>query len=266
MTASFAEWPEAVPTTLEIAERCDVEIELGKMLIPSYPTPDGQAEGALPAPPGRGGAAPALRRPAAGRGGRAAGDGARGDRADGLRRLLPDRLGLRQVRQGQRHRGRARAAARRPARSCPTPRHHRGRPARLRPAVRALPQPRAGVDAGHRHRLLGEGPRARHALRGGQVRQRVGGPDRDLRQDAAAQRHPRRRARARLRLRHRRPAGQAHPRAGHGPLEDLRRVPQGGARAQARLRHRARVARRSSTPPRGSRGSSATPASTRPRW
>src|SRR5215475_12179089 len=27
MAASFAEWPEAVPTTLEIAERCDAEIE-----------------------------------------------------------------------------------------------------------------------------------------------------------------------------------------------------------------------------------------------
>ena len=46
MAASFAEWPEAIATTLEIAERCQVEIELGKMLIPRYPTPDGSAEGA----------------------------------------------------------------------------------------------------------------------------------------------------------------------------------------------------------------------------
>jgi DNA polymerase-3 subunit alpha len=42
MEASFAEWPEAVASTREIAERCDATIELGKMLIPSYPTPDGQ--------------------------------------------------------------------------------------------------------------------------------------------------------------------------------------------------------------------------------
>ena len=42
MAASFAEWPEAVPTTLEIAERCEVEIELGKLLLPRYPTPDGE--------------------------------------------------------------------------------------------------------------------------------------------------------------------------------------------------------------------------------
>jgi len=47
MTAAFAQWPEAIPTTLEIAERCNVEIETGKILIPSYPTPDGRPEGEL---------------------------------------------------------------------------------------------------------------------------------------------------------------------------------------------------------------------------
>ena len=31
MTESFAEWPEAVPTSLEIAERCSLDIELGKL-------------------------------------------------------------------------------------------------------------------------------------------------------------------------------------------------------------------------------------------
>src|SRR5439155_18267643 len=39
-----AKWPEAVASTLEIAERCDATIELGKQLIPSYPTPDGRDE------------------------------------------------------------------------------------------------------------------------------------------------------------------------------------------------------------------------------
>ena len=38
MAESFAPWPEAVPTTLEIAERCDVEIELGELLLPRFPT------------------------------------------------------------------------------------------------------------------------------------------------------------------------------------------------------------------------------------
>jgi DNA polymerase-3 subunit alpha len=41
MTAAFAEWPEAVPMTLEIAERCHVEIPLGEILLPEYPTDDG---------------------------------------------------------------------------------------------------------------------------------------------------------------------------------------------------------------------------------
>jgi DNA polymerase-3 subunit alpha len=44
MIAAFEQWPEAIASTLEIAERCNVELELGKQLIPSYPTPDGEGE------------------------------------------------------------------------------------------------------------------------------------------------------------------------------------------------------------------------------
>jgi DNA polymerase III subunit alpha len=44
MASAFAEWPEAIASTLEIAERCSVEIELGKQLIPSYQCPDGLSE------------------------------------------------------------------------------------------------------------------------------------------------------------------------------------------------------------------------------
>src|ERR671938_523821 len=44
MAEAFAEWPEAVASTVEIAERCDATIELGKQLIPRYPTPDGREE------------------------------------------------------------------------------------------------------------------------------------------------------------------------------------------------------------------------------
>ncbi len=47
MADSFAEWPEAVPTTLEIAERCEIEIELGKLLLPRYPAPDGEEPAAM---------------------------------------------------------------------------------------------------------------------------------------------------------------------------------------------------------------------------
>jgi len=44
MAAEFAAWPESIATTLEIAERCAVDIELGKMLIPHFSAPDGESE------------------------------------------------------------------------------------------------------------------------------------------------------------------------------------------------------------------------------
>jgi DNA polymerase-3 subunit alpha len=44
MASAFTEWPEAIASTLEIAERCTVELELDKQLIPSYPTPEGSSE------------------------------------------------------------------------------------------------------------------------------------------------------------------------------------------------------------------------------
>ncbi len=37
-------FPQAVENTRRIADRCDVTIELGKILIPKYPTPDGESE------------------------------------------------------------------------------------------------------------------------------------------------------------------------------------------------------------------------------
>ncbi|MEA2346809.1 MAG: polymerase subunit alpha [Thermoleophilaceae bacterium] len=44
MNAAFAEWPDAVPSTIEIAERCDISMELGRILLPKYATPDGSTE------------------------------------------------------------------------------------------------------------------------------------------------------------------------------------------------------------------------------
>jgi DNA polymerase III subunit alpha len=44
MADAFAEWPEAIANTVQIAERCAVELELGKQLIPSFSTPDGTSE------------------------------------------------------------------------------------------------------------------------------------------------------------------------------------------------------------------------------
>ena len=42
MSEAFAPWPEAVPTTIEIAERCQTEIELGGLLLPRFATADGE--------------------------------------------------------------------------------------------------------------------------------------------------------------------------------------------------------------------------------
>lgn len=38
------EFPEVIRNTKKIADRCDVEIELGRILIPKYPLPDGENE------------------------------------------------------------------------------------------------------------------------------------------------------------------------------------------------------------------------------
>ncbi len=240
MAESFAEWPEAVPSTLEIAERCELEIELGKLLLPRYPTADGEEPEAM------------LRRIAA-EGLRARygdpppaeaverlGVRAGGDRGDGLLLLFPDRLGLRPLRQGERDRGRpgARLGGRLDRRL--RPQHHRHRPARQRPALRALPQPRPQIDARHRHRLLGPRPRADDPLRRREVRPRIGRTDHHLRQDGAARGDPRRCPRARFRLRHRRSPREADPGADHGPQPVLRGLPEARAGAEADLRRRAR--------------------------
>jgi DNA polymerase-3 subunit alpha len=44
MERAFADWPEAIASTVEIAERCNVELELGRQLIPRYPVPEGESE------------------------------------------------------------------------------------------------------------------------------------------------------------------------------------------------------------------------------
>jgi DNA polymerase-3 subunit alpha len=44
MARAFADFPEALASTVEIAERCDVSIELGGQLIPRFETPNGESE------------------------------------------------------------------------------------------------------------------------------------------------------------------------------------------------------------------------------
>jgi DNA polymerase-3 subunit alpha len=47
MSESFGDMPEAVASTLEIAERCEVEMQLGQLLLPRFPTPDGVEPGEM---------------------------------------------------------------------------------------------------------------------------------------------------------------------------------------------------------------------------
>ena len=42
MAQDFADYPEAVRRTLEVAERCSVTMELGRILLPRFPTPGGR--------------------------------------------------------------------------------------------------------------------------------------------------------------------------------------------------------------------------------
>ena len=44
MRAAFPDHPEALANTLEVAERCNLEIKLDEMLIPHFPVPDGYDE------------------------------------------------------------------------------------------------------------------------------------------------------------------------------------------------------------------------------
>jgi DNA polymerase-3 subunit alpha len=65
-------------------------------------------------------------------------------------------------------------------------------PLPLQPAVRALPEPRAGVHARLRHRLLPDQPQPGDRLRQGKIRQGCREPDCHLRHHGRARRHPRR--------------------------------------------------------------------------
>ena len=42
MTELFSEWPDAITNTLRIAERCNVQLTLGKSILPEFEIPDGK--------------------------------------------------------------------------------------------------------------------------------------------------------------------------------------------------------------------------------
>ncbi len=47
MARDFADMPEAVASTIEIAQRCELEMELGRLLLPRFPTPEGVEPGEM---------------------------------------------------------------------------------------------------------------------------------------------------------------------------------------------------------------------------
>ena len=155
---------------------------------------------------------------------------------DGVPGLLPRGRRLHQLGQGQRHPGGAGPRVRRGLDVRLRDAHHRPRPARARSAVRAVPQPRAPLDARLRHRLRRASPRRGHPLRQREVRRGPRLDDRHLRHDQGQAGRQGRESHPRLPVRHGRPHHQGDARGGHGqghPAQaDLRPGPQAARRGR----------------------------------
>ena len=218
MSHVFSDIPEAVENSLEVARRLNLELRLGKSWMPAYPVAAGRTveqelreaavaglEERLSKVRDAAGPPPATddsyRSRLASR--------ARDDLRDGLRRVLPDRRGLHPLGTRERRAGGARARLRRRIAGGLCAANHRSRPAALRPAVRALPEPGTRLDARLRHRFLHGGSRPGHRLRGGTLRPRPRVADHHLWNARGEGGGPRRRARARAELRLRRQHRQA---------------------------------------------------------
>ena len=178
MRALFPDHPETLANTARVADLCEFDFEK-RYFLPELPPPRRirHRRGAARPPGHARGAERRYGTPLPPRGRRAAGLRARRHQHGGLRRLLPHRAGFHRRRPGAGHSGgpgpRLGGRLDRGLRA----RDHQRLPAQVRPPVRAVPQPRAGVDAGHRRGLLlrapGRGDRVRpRALRPRQRRAR----------------------------------------------------------------------------------------------
>ena len=249
MREVFADLPEACDNTLVIARRCAFIPQPRQPILPAFTSDEGvdeetalrrAAAGRARSPargagPASGGIRQALPRPARIR--------ARHDHRNGICRLFPDRRRLHPMGEARGDPGRSRARlGRRLGRRLGLD-DHRSRPAALRPAVRAVPEPRARVDAGFRHRFLPGPARRGDPLRPAEIRPRPRRADHHLRQIAGPRRVARRRPGARDALRPGRPpvqAGAEQPGAPGHPRTGARR--RAGFAAAARHRRERRPA------------------------
>ena len=212
----FADIPEALQNSVEIARRCSLPLKLGESRLPNYPLPEGTTVDAhIRAESERGFAErekvfDAIAARAHHRVSRSPAARARRHLPDGFPGLLPHRRGLHPLGARQRRAGGAGPRLGRRIAGGLQPRHHRHRSAQVRPAVRAFPESRTRVDARLRHRLLHGRPRPRHRIRLAEVRPRARLADHHLRHHGGEGRGARRGPRARHGLRLRRQDRQAH--------------------------------------------------------
>ena len=97
MQALFGELPETLKSTIAVAERCNLELKFGQILLPKYTVPEGYTLDTYLRKLAEEGLREALRESRAG-GDRAVEPGAPGHREDGVRGLLPGGLGFHQLR------------------------------------------------------------------------------------------------------------------------------------------------------------------------
>ena len=153
MRETWRDFPEACDNTLLVAERCDVQFNEKASLMPTFPVPPGRARS--PGWSRRSSAASRPVSPRRGARGPSKAGGLRGRRhlPDGLPGLLPGDCGPGSLREGTTASGWVRAAARRRARSSPTPWASPSSTPSATVCCSSASSTRARVDARHRHGL-----------------------------------------------------------------------------------------------------------------
>ena len=202
MATLFADHPDAVARTGELADRLQYTMADLGYRFPDYPVPPGETQASFLRKIADVGARDRYR-PLSRPGARPDCTRARPHREARPRRLLPHRLGHRELLPAARH-PRAGPRLGGQQRRLLQPRHHGGRSGRDGSAVRAVPVRRARRVARHRPRSAERRPpRARHSARVRKIRPARRGDDRQRHHLSRAERGARGRQGARVRSRSR---------------------------------------------------------------